>query len=134
MAPMVSLKRPKDDDDKPAASPEYVNPDDEGVAVHLDHHHLMKLKGDDGEPIAGRMKSGHKVSFSGSGVVERSESRSGNDGERHSATIRLHHGSLEHEADGGDERGELRSELMRVHEKSETAAHERTEQRAAKAK
>ena len=134
MARMVSLKRPKSDAGGNGASQpsEYANPDDDGVSVHLDHHHLMKLKGDDGEPIAGRMKSGHKVSFSGSGVVERSESRSGKDGERHSATIRLHRGGIEHEGGADDERGELRSELMRVHEKSESAAHERAERKSVK--
>lgn len=127
MPRMVSLKRSKADSEKERgvngpATADYSNPDDEGVAVNLDHHHLMKLKGGDGEPIAGRMKSGHKVSFSGEGTVERSESRSGKDGERHSATIRLHKGSMEHEPGQEDEREGLRSELAATHEKAEARA------------
>jgi len=59
----------------------------------------MKLKGADGKPIVGRLKSGHPVAFHGRGVVERSESRSTDEGERHSATLRLHHGAVEHHAE-----------------------------------
>ncbi len=115
MSKMVSLKRPKSDKQETAGVPknDFVHPEDEGVAVNLDHHHLMKLKGGDGAPIAGKMKSGHRVSFSGEGTVERSETRSGKDGERHSATLRLHKGAIEHEPDADDEREDLRTEIAR---------------------
>ncbi len=115
MSKMVSLKRPKSDKQETSGvSPkDFVNPEDEGVAVNLQHHHLMKLKGTDGQPLAGKMKSGNRVSFSGEGTVERSESRSGKDGERHSATLRLHKGAIEHEPDADDERGDLRTEIAK---------------------
>jgi hypothetical protein len=96
---MVSLKRPKADLKKQRdrlngpPSP-YHSPDDDGVRVDLEHHHLMALKGDDGQPIAGSLKSGNPVVFHGMGKVERSESRSTPDGERHSATVRLHRGAV----------------------------------------
>jgi hypothetical protein len=107
---MQSLKRPPADLKKMrermnAAPTPYTSPDDQGVRVNLDHHHLMALKGADGRPIAGQMKSGHRVSLRGEGVVERSESRSTPDGERHEATIRLHRGEVSHKGDRkGDDR------------------------------
>lgn len=102
--PMQSLKRPPADLKKQrermnAPPTPYTSPDDQGVSVNFEHHHLMALKGADGQPIAGRMKSGHRVSFAGQGIVERSESRSTPDGERHEATIRLHRGEVTHKGD-----------------------------------
>jgi hypothetical protein len=92
--------------------------EDEGVRVNLDHHHLMKMG------VGGGMKSGHKVDFSGSGSVERSETRSTPQGERHSATIRLNRGGIEHEGDkaGGDEdrqsiKGDLEKSFAGVKDK-----------------
>jgi hypothetical protein len=108
---MQSLKRPPADLKKQregmtAAPTPYTSPDDQGVRVNLEHHHLMALKGADGQPIAGQMKSGHRVSFAGEGIVERSESRSTPDGERHEATIRLHRGTASHKGDRkGDDKG-----------------------------
>lgn len=121
MARMVSLKKPNADkkDEMAEAPRDFINPDDDGVRVELDHHHLMKMKDGDGEPIAGRLKSGHQVEFRGSGVVERSETRSGKDGDQHSATIRMHKGSLEHEPDADEERAGLRNEISRNTEASE---------------
>ena len=121
MARMVSLKRPKGDADKEKLSvpAEYHNPGDDGPSMNLEHHHLMKMKDGDGEPIAGRLKSGHQVEFHGTGVVERSETRSGKDGDQHSATIRMHKGSLEHEPDADEERADLRNEITRNTEASE---------------
>jgi hypothetical protein len=111
MARMVGLKRPKSDD---AGAPETMaSPANDGVAIHLEHHHLMKMKDADGEPIAGRLKSGHKVEFHGTGTVERSETQSTPEGDRHSATIRLHKGAVEHEASPDEERDELRDEIAR---------------------
>lgn len=102
MPKLVSLQRPKAaikaQRERMSAAPSLTNPDDEGVRVDLEHHHLMALKGADGGPIAGQMKSGHRVSFSGDGTVERSESRSTKDGERHSATLRMHKGAVTHHA------------------------------------
>jgi hypothetical protein len=100
----VSLRRPKSkSQERERAAMPSTSPEEMGVAVHLEHHHLMRLKGADGKPIAGRMKSGNPVTFAGRGKVERSESRSTPDGERHSATIRLHHGAIAHRA--GEELG-----------------------------
>ena len=120
MPRMVSLKRPKGDADKEKLSvPDaYRNADDDGPSMNLEHHHLMKMKDGDGEPIAGRLKSGHQVEFHGSGVVERSETKSGKDGDQHSATIRMHKGSLEHEPDADEERAGLRNEISRNTEAS----------------
>jgi hypothetical protein len=100
MSGMVSLKRPPADLKKQRerlnASPQpYTSPDDQGLRLELEHHHLMALKGDDGQPIAGGLKSGDGLTFHGVGKVERSESRSTPDGERHSATVRIHRGAVE---------------------------------------
>ena len=116
MVKMVSLKKSaadkraeKDADGSPDIP--MVRAEDEGVSVNLDHHHLMHMKGEDGEPIAGRMKSGNDVEFHGRGTVERSETRSTKDGDRHSATLRLDKGALEHQPDRDEERTELRGNL-----------------------
>lgn len=114
MVKMVSLKKSSADkraekDALGSTSVSDVPAEDEGVTVNLDHHHLMNMK------VGGGMKSGHKVDFKGTGTVERSETRSTKDGDRHSATIRLDRGSLEHESEkGGDEdRTELKGELQK---------------------
>lgn len=83
-----------------------VVPDgDSGISVHLDHHHLEKLG------IGGALKSGNKVELSGRGTVTRAESRSTPEGDRHSATIHLSHGSMESEADKGADKTDLRNEI-----------------------
>lgn len=112
MAKMVSLKRSKADREKDALRPIEggVYPEDEGPAINLEHHHLAKLG------LGGSLKSGDDVEFLGRGKVERSETRTDKDGERHSATIRLHRGAVDHEPaerDNEGERGELRSELAK---------------------
>lgn len=125
MARMVSLKRSKSES-KGDAVP---SGDNDGISVHLDHHHLTKLG------VGGNLKSGDQVDFAGRGHVEHSSTTTDKDGERHSATVRLHKGTLDHEAqerDGEGERGQLRSELMATHEKSESAAQERAELKANK--
>jgi len=113
MTKMVSLKKSAADrrTEKDAlgetAAVVDESPEHEGIAVHLEHHHLMKLG------VGGALKSGHKVELHGAGTVERSETRSTKDGERHSATIRLHKGAIEHEADRDEERDNLRSEIAK---------------------
>jgi hypothetical protein len=99
MSPMVSLRRPPADLKKQrermnGPPTPYTSPDDQGLRIDLEHHHLMALKGADGQPIGGSLKSGDAVGFQGMGKVERSESRSTPDGERHSATVRLHRGTV----------------------------------------
>jgi len=102
MPAMVSLKRSKADlkaqQERTASPVAWSDPDKQGVRLELEHHHLMNLKGADGQPIAGQLKSGNRVAFQGAGTVERSESRSTPEGERHSATIRLHRGAVQHSA------------------------------------
>ena len=127
MVKMVSLKKSAADRREEKAtlgSPDvpYVPAEDEGVTVNLDHHHLMNLKGSDGEPIAGRMKSGNDIEFHGRGTVERSETRSTKDGERHSATLRMHRGAVEHEADQDGEREGLKNEIAKNVGKMEAEA------------
>ena len=107
---MVSLKRPKSDGDKDGSQISAAYPGDDGVSVHLDHHHLTKLG------VGGNLKSGDKVEFAGRGHVEHSSTTTDKDGERHSATVRLHRGALEHdgaERDNDSERGELRNEITK---------------------
>lgn len=109
MARMVNLKRNKTEKKEGATVDAY--PGDDGVSVHLEHHHLTKLG------VGGGLKSGDQVEFAGRGHVEHSSTTTDKDGERHSATIRLHKGALDHEAqerDGEAERGELRGELERA--------------------
>jgi|HubBroStandDraft_5_1064220.scaffolds.fasta_scaffold73739_4 hypothetical protein len=98
MPKMVSLQKPKAAKSNRGAevARPWSDPDNKGVRVELEHHHLMALKGKDGKPIAGRLKSGHEVVLHGRARVERSESRSTEDGERHSATLRIHHGAVDH--------------------------------------
>ena len=93
----------------------YVPPEDDGARFELEHHHLTKMG------LNGDLKSGDTLHFHGHGTVERSESRSSPQGERHSATIRFHHAGAEHEgADesrSGGKGKDLRNELEQVHGK-----------------
>ena len=93
----------------------YMPPEDDGVRVDLEHHHLMKLG------VGGGMKSGQEIEFHGKGTVEKSETRSTPEGERHSATVRVHHGNVDGEFKSGDgeERKALRSDLEKAHGKAE---------------
>lgn len=93
----------------------YVPPEDDGARFELEHHHLMKMG------LGGKLKSGQEMEFRGKGTVERSETKSGPDGERHSATVRFHHGAADGEFKSGDgeERMALRSDLEKAHGKAE---------------
>lgn len=88
----------------------YVPPEDEGARFELEHHHLTKMG------LGGDLKSGDTVHFHGHGTVEKSETRSSPDGDRHSATVRFHHGGVEHEARDrdGDARADLRNEIAKA--------------------
>lgn len=114
MVKMVSLKKSSADrraEKDAMGSPEVIGvpAENEGVTVNLDHHHLMNMG------VGGGMKSGHKVTFNGTGTVERSETRSGKDGDRHSATLRLDKGGMEHEGEEkAEERGEIKTELQKA--------------------
>ena len=117
MVKMVSLKktaaeRRAEKDALGEASTARPLTEDEGVTVHLDHHHLMKMG------VGGGMKSGHDVEFHGKGTVERSETRSTPEGERHSATLKLHRGALEHEPERGTASDEDRAGIKGDLEKS----------------
>lgn len=74
---------------------------DDGVTVHLEPHHLEKLG------LGGKLKSGHKFKIEGRGHVEESESRSGKEGERHSARLRITHAGVEHKDADGDNDGDM---------------------------
>jgi hypothetical protein len=132
MVKMVSLKKsPADRRAEKDALGSHDIPsvpaEDEGVSVNLDHHHLMKMG------VGGGMKSGHKVKLEGEGTVERSETRSTPEGERHSATIRLHRGGIEHEGEEkAEERGEIRTEIQKATAGSERAAADKDAARTAK--
>jgi hypothetical protein len=96
----------------------YVPPEDDGARFELEHHHLTKMG------VNGDLKSGDTLHFHGHGTVERSETSSTPDGEKHSATVRFHHGGVEHEMKSGDgeERMALRSDLEKAHGKAEEKA------------
>jgi hypothetical protein len=89
----------------------YVPPEDDGARFELEHHHLTKMG------LNGDLKSGDTVHFHGHGTVERSETRSSPDGDKHSATLRFHHAGAEHEPVNGEARKDLRNELEQVHGK-----------------
>src|SRR5579859_8206871 len=94
MVKMVSLKKSAADkaaEKKAMGEPTIISRPDEdvGVTVRLDHHHLTKMG------VHGDLKSGDDVEFHGKGKVERSETRSTPDGDRHSATVRLHRAGIE---------------------------------------
>lgn len=128
MAKMSNLRRTAADvkADKAAAgggkgeATAYVPPEDDGARFELEHHHLMKMG------LGGSLKSGDGVDFTGKGTVEKSETRSLPEGDRHSVTIRFHKGGID---DAGakdvsrDNTGKsLRSEIEQVHGKSEEGA------------
>lgn len=97
----------------------YVPPEDEGARMEFEHHHLEKMG------VHGNLKSGDNVHFHGHATVERSETRSSPDGDKHSATVRFHHGAVDHEAKtsgDGEQRMALRSDLEKAHGKAEKAA------------
>lgn len=92
--------------------------EDGGVTLHLEHHHLEKMG------LGDSLKSGDKFHMKGHGHVESSESRSGKDGERHSARLRLTHAGVEqdprHMGDGRvADKAELRGELDKAYENAE---------------
>jgi hypothetical protein len=89
------------------------SPDNEGLSLRLEHHHLKKLG------INGDMKSGHTFELQGRGTVEESESRSGKDGERHSARLRLTHAGVTHEGDEAEGRTGLKEDVAKAFEGSE---------------
>lgn len=97
--------------DEPATA--YVPPEDDGARFDLDHHHLTKMG------VNGDLKSGDTVHFQGHGTVERSETRSSPEGDRHSATIRFHKGGVDHEATDrdGDARADIRKDVAKAAEK-----------------
>lgn len=101
--------------DSPSA---YVQPEDDGARFELEHHHLMKMD------LGGKLKSGDEMEFHGKGTVEKSETRSSPEGDRHSATVRFHHGGVDGEFKSGDgeERKALRSDLEKAHGKAEERA------------
>jgi hypothetical protein len=101
--------------DSPSA---YVPPEDDGARFELEHHHLMKMG------LGGNLKSGDEMEFHGKGTVEKSETRSSPEGDRHSATVRFHHGGVDGEFKSGDgeERKALRSDLEKAHGKAEERA------------
>jgi hypothetical protein len=101
-----------------AATHAYVPPEDEGARVEFEHHHLEKMG------LGGKLKSGDEMEFHGKGTVERSETKSAPEGDRHSATIRFHHGGVDGEFKSGDgeERNALRSDLEKAHGKAEEKA------------
>ena len=96
-----------------------VPAEDEGISVNLDHHHLMKMG------VGGALKSGHKVELSGRGTVESSETRTGKDGERHSARLRLSHMGLDHDTPAEEGKSELRGEIEREHTNAESKRADR---------
>jgi len=92
----------------------YIPPEDDGARFELNHHHLTKMG------LNGDLKSGDRLHFHGDGTVERSESRSSPEGERHSATIRFHKGGVDHEPQDGardaDTRADIRSDIAKAAE------------------
>jgi hypothetical protein len=116
MVKMVKLEKSAADkraDNDAAGSPKIIDVPDEhsGVTVNLDHHHLMKMG------VGGGLKAGHKVEFSGRGTVLRSESRSTDQGERHTATLHMTHGGMEADGPKDEDREGLRSEITKLAEK-----------------
>ncbi len=108
----LGAKRTKGQD-KNADIGVYVPPEDDGARFELEHHHLTKMG------VNGDLKSGDAVHFHGHGTVERSETRSSPDGDRHSATVRFHRGGVDHEPADRTEaaKSELRSDIGKAAEK-----------------
>lgn len=94
----------------------YVEPEDDGVRVDLQHHHLEKLG------LGSALKSGDSLQLQAHGTVEKSETRSSPEGDRHSATIRLHHGNVDHEGDEAEGKSGLKEDLKEAYGKSEEKA------------
>jgi hypothetical protein len=123
MVNMVSLKKTKSDKKSENSALGMVqsaamSPDDAGLRLDLDHHHLEKLGVSD-------MDHGDKVHFEGHGVVEKAESHSVNGEARHSATVRFHRGGMDHEQPRGEPtrdktaiRGDLEKSYAGVQEKA----------------
>ena len=123
MVKMVNLKKSKSDKKVEGDALGHVqnaamSPDDVGLRLDLDHHHLEKLG-------VGNMDHGDKVHFEGHGVVERAESHSDGGEARHSATVRFHKGGMDHEQPRGEPtrdkteiRGDLEKSYAGVHEKA----------------
>lgn len=91
----------------------YVPPEDDGARFELEPHHLEKMG------IGDELKHGDTVHFHGHGTVERSTSE-----EQPRATVRFHHGAMEHEA-GDREQGAkngIRGDLESAHDKSSAKA------------
>jgi hypothetical protein len=128
MVKMHDLRRTKADvsaekkalgaDRKGEVTSAYVPPEDEGARMEFEHHHLVKMG------VGGDLKSGDTMHFHGHGTVEKSETRSSPEGDRHSATVRFHHGAVDHEFKSGDgeERLALRSDIEKSHGKAEEKA------------
>jgi hypothetical protein len=115
---VVALKRTAAEKKAEKTAGGFVNPDDEGgITVHLGHDHLKKMG------LAGSLKSGDRFKLKGHGRVEESETRSGKDGERHSARLRLEHAGVDGaEPDVDDktkERAGRRSDIERAYTESE---------------
>jgi hypothetical protein len=70
---------------------------------------------------AGELRHGDRVTFHGEGHVEHADESSGENGERRTARIRMTHGGMEHESGSDEEHSSLKNELMKMHEKSESA-------------
>ncbi len=112
MVKMVNLKKSKSDSKAEKSAdgmvlPAAMAPDDAGLRLDLDHHHLEKLG-------VGNMDHGDKVHFEGHGVVERAESHSDGGEARHSATVRFHKGGMDHEQPRGEpqrDKTEIRGDL-----------------------
>jgi hypothetical protein len=89
----------------------YEGPDSDGASVHLDHDHLTKMG------HHGNLKSGDKLEMTARGYVESSESRSGKDGERHTARIRLTHMGIDHKPQ--EDREEMRRDVESSYDTAE---------------
>lgn len=102
------------------------SPEDRGIAVQLEHHHLQKMG------VGGALKAGDKVHFTGHGEVEHAESRSDKRGERHSARLRLHRGGVDHESakSDGDGDSDIKRDLKSSYDSSEKRREEKAKEKA----
>lgn len=127
MVKVVALKKTaadrKADEEANGYPGDDQSPDNEGISIRLEHHHLKKMG------IDGAMKSGHTFRIEGHGHVEESESRSGKGGERHSARLRLTHAGVEHEGDEDEGRAGLKEDVNKAFEGSEKSRAERAGKR-----
>lgn len=105
----------------------YEQPDNEGVDVHLEHHHLAKLQ------MTEPLDHGTPVSLQGDGHVKEWHTSEGPDGEpRHRATITMTRLGAEHDA-ATDDRGGLRGDIKTITDASEGARANRAAARGAAA-